>query len=59
MYTSDTRDGEASVFLDANTLSPDGTVALGAMAFNATGALPSSMLLLSVHGIGITRRGYV
>ncbi len=37
LYTKKTLDGEAKVFLDPNTLSDDGTVALGNLAFAKSG----------------------
>ena len=37
LYQADTFDGEASVFIDPNTWSDDGTVALGGTAFNDDG----------------------
>ena len=37
LYTSDTPDGEAKVFLDPNKWSSDGTIALAGMAFTDAG----------------------
>jgi hypothetical protein len=39
LFTCDAPGGAATVFFDPNELSPDGTIALGGMAFTNTGAL--------------------